>query len=38
VLACFGLGLACVVISIARFVLIYTIGKLSRSDQWEKHD
>lgn len=28
VLACFGLGLACVVISIARFILIYTIGKL----------
>jgi hypothetical protein len=27
VLACFGLGLACVIISIARFVLIYTIGK-----------
>lgn len=27
VLACFGLGLACVFISIARFVLIYTIGK-----------
>lgn len=25
VLACFGLGLACVVISIARFILIYTI-------------
>jgi hypothetical protein len=27
VLACFGLGLACVVISIARFTLMYTIGK-----------
>jgi hypothetical protein len=27
VLACFGLGLACVVISIARFVLMYTIGE-----------
>ncbi|KAH7390012.1 hypothetical protein BKA66DRAFT_581728 [Pyrenochaeta sp. MPI-SDFR-AT-0127] len=28
VLACFGLGLACVVISVARFVLIYTIDLL----------
>lgn len=27
VLACFGLGLACVFIGVARFVLIYTIGK-----------
>lgn len=30
VLACFGLGLACVVISVARFVLIYTIGTVSQ--------
>lgn len=30
VIACFGLGLACVFISIARFVLIYTIGKQIR--------
>ena len=27
VLSCFGLGLACVFISIARFILMYTIGK-----------
>lgn len=29
VLACFSLGLACVVISIARFILMYTIGMLN---------
>ncbi|KAH9869678.1 hypothetical protein IAQ61_006890 [Plenodomus lingam] len=29
VLACFGIGLACVVISIARFILMYTIDLLS---------
>jgi len=27
-----------VVISIARFVLIFTVGKYSRSDEKEKHD
>jgi hypothetical protein len=31
VLACFGLGLACVVISIARFILMYTIGMIPSS-------
>lgn len=33
VLACFGLGLACVFISIARFIMMYTIGQYPTSRQ-----
>lgn len=37
VLACFGLGLACVFISIARFVLIYAIGRSALSFSTKPH-